>query len=201
MLKPLRILILAAFVGATAASAQNVLIQAIWVADNRWQEIVTDADAARLAKMPETRAAALREAQASPEFVSIAPLADAVTQPNAPEQLTGDWRCRTIKIGGLLPLTIYSYFDCTIRRDGDRLVIEKTTGSQRFTGELFASAIPGEFVYVGASNVGDEPPRIYGAGADHNQIGLLRQLGPDHLLLELPKPVFESNHDWIELVR
>ena len=198
MPKMIRVLVLAAVIGAPAALAQNA---AVWTEDNRWQEVVTDTDAARLANMPETRAAALREAEASREFPQIAALVDAPTQFGTVDQFVGTWRCRTIKIGGLLPLTIYSYFDCTIRRDGDRLVLEKTTGSQRFTGEFYASAIPGEFVYVGASNFGTDPPRAYGAEPDHNQIGLLRQLGPDHLLLELPKPVFESNHDWIEFVR
>jgi hypothetical protein len=200
MLKAIHLLVLVVALGARVALAQPATPE-LWTEDDRWEAIVTAFDAARLAKMPDTRAAALREAEAAPEFPQIAPLIDAPAQPGNIDQLLGNWRCRTIKIGGLLPLTIYSYFDCAILREGNELRLVKTSGSQRFTGTLYASALPGEFVYVGAANVGAEPPRAYNTNPDDNQIGVLRQLGPDHLLLELPKPIFESNHDWIELVR
>ncbi len=80
-------------------------------------------------------------------------------------------------------------------------VIEKTSGSQRFSGVLYAADAPGEYVYIGASTIWDEPRREYGDNVNDNQIGLLRRLGPSWLVLELPRPRRESNHDWIELVR
>ncbi|NGP16708.1 DUF4893 domain-containing protein [Devosia chinhatensis] len=46
----------------------------------------------------------------------------------------GTYQCRTLKLGGLLPLTVYGYFDCDVSGDGSR--IEKVSGSQRFTGTL-----------------------------------------------------------------
>ena len=76
MQRMIRVLVFAAVIGAPAGFAQN----AAWTEDNRWQEVVTDTDAARLANMPQTRAAALREAEGSPEFPQIAALVDAPTQ-------------------------------------------------------------------------------------------------------------------------
>ncbi|AVF03681.1 MULTISPECIES: DUF4893 domain-containing protein [Devosia] len=67
----------------------------------------------------------------------------------------GSYRCRTIKLGGLLPLTAYTQFACTVSNDGTR--IEKLTGSQRFSGDLLPSDGGGLF-YWGALHYGDETP-------------------------------------------
>ena len=111
----------------------------------------------------------------------------------------GDYRCRTIKLGGLLPLTAYGYFDCTISKGGSR--IEKTTGSQRFSGILRPT---GEAVfYRGALHYGDEQPIAYDADPERNQVGCIYGVagdGPPSYRLELPAPLFESTHDVIELV-
>ena len=111
----------------------------------------------------------------------------------------GDYRCRTIKLGGLLPLTAYDYFDCTISKGGTR--IEKTTGSQRFSGILRPA---GQAVfYRGALHYGDERPMAYDADPERNQVGCIYRVsgtGPEVYRLELPLPLFESTHDVIELV-
>ncbi len=111
----------------------------------------------------------------------------------------GNYRCRTIKLGGLLPLTVYGYFNCTVSADGTR--IDKTTGSQRFSGSLE----PGgdALFYRGALHYGDEQPIDYDADAERNQVGCLYSVagdGPRRYRLELPSPLFESTHDVIELV-
>ena len=111
----------------------------------------------------------------------------------------GDYRCRTIKLGGLLPLTAYSFFDCTISGSGTK--IEKLTGSQRFSGELLASQAGGHF-YRGALHYGDENPLPYREDGDRSQVGCLYRIEgkPVRYRLELPFPRFESTHDVIELV-
>lgn len=111
----------------------------------------------------------------------------------------GDYRCRTIKLGGLLPLTAYSFFDCRISGSGTK--IEKLTGSQRFSGELLASQAGGHF-YRGALHYGDENPRPYREDGDRSQVGCLYRIEgkPVRYRLELPFPRFESTHDVIELV-
>lgn len=109
--------------------------------------------------------------------------------------LDGRWLCRTVKLGGLLPLVIYGYFKCEIADQ----VIRKTIGSQRFSGRLYVAGE--EIVFLGASEDGDQEPIAYGADPDRDMIGVLRALGPDHLALELPSPRYESHHDIIEFVR
>lgn len=111
----------------------------------------------------------------------------------------GDYRCRTIKLGGLLPLTAYSFFDCRISGNGTK--IEKLSGSQRFSGELLAGQAGGHF-YRGALHYGDENPRPYREDGDRSQVGCLYRIEgkPVRYRLELPFPRFESTHDVIELV-
>lgn len=111
----------------------------------------------------------------------------------------GDYRCRTIKLGGLLPLTAYGYFACAISDDGSR--IDKLTGSQRFSGDLLPSDGGGLF-YWGALHYGDEAPMDYDAEAERSQVGCLYKVSgkPVRYRLELPFPRFESTHDVIELV-
>ena len=110
----------------------------------------------------------------------------------------GKYRCRTIKLGGLLPLVTYGYFDCAVSDKGT--VIEKLTGSQRFKGTLSPS--DGGFFYVGALHYGDEQPIAYDSNAERNQVGCLVKVNgkPVRYRLELPFPQFESTHDVIELV-
>lgn len=113
----------------------------------------------------------------------------------------GNYKCRTIKLGGISSLVSYSFFDCRVSLVADQLHIEKLTGSQRFTGSLFVQDTG--VAYKGASHYGYEEPRAYGQDVEHDQVGcLFDALGkPTSMILELPAPQFESLHDVIELVR
>lgn len=111
----------------------------------------------------------------------------------------GNYRCRTIKLGGLLPLVAYGYFNCTIAEGGTR--IDKTSGSQRFSGTL--TPADQAVFYKGALHYGDEQPMDYGQDAERDQVGCIYPLGDEQgprYRLELPSPQFESTHDVIELV-
>lgn len=111
----------------------------------------------------------------------------------------GDYRCRTIKLGGLLPLTAYGYFACTISGGGTR--IDKTSGSQRFSGSL--QPAEDALFYRGALHYGDEQPIAYNADPERNQVGCIYRVpgkGQPIYRLELPSPLFESTHDVIELL-
>jgi hypothetical protein len=119
---------------------------------------------------------------------------------NAPKTVPlGDYQCRTIKLGGLSALTAYSYFACRIFEDAGQLKIEKLTGSQRFTGDLYMQETG--VAYRGASHYGYEEPRQYEGTTDRDQVGCIYESNavPGTLLLELPQPHFESTHDIIEL--
>jgi hypothetical protein len=86
----------------------------------------------------------------------------------SPPRLTGTWRCRTIKLGGLTPTIVYSWFKCRISDRGGQLLFEKIGGSQRTSGTLYPDG--GGFVYLGASYVhyngaNEKPPHYSGTGA------------------------------------
>ncbi|UYN98751.1 MAG: DUF4893 domain-containing protein [Devosia sp.] len=111
----------------------------------------------------------------------------------------GAYRCRTIKMGGILPLTVYGFFACSVSEGGTR--IDKTTGSQRFSGTLYP--LEGAVFYRGALHYGNEGPMAYNADAERNQVGCIYRAPGDEITsyrLELPAPLFESVHDVIELV-
>jgi hypothetical protein len=161
---------------------------------------VTAADMARIAGLDQSRARGLAAALAWENAEERGLVSDLFSPGFAqPEGLAGAYQCRTIKLGGLLPLTVYGWFKCTIAAEDGGYAIRKTTGSQNFSGRLTASG--DGFLYRGASNYGDEAPRLYGDKADENQVGCLTAINgaPHHLLLELPSPPLESVHDVVEL--
>ena len=157
-------------------------------------------DAARLDNAQTTRLRAMGEALMAESAADRAALS-ALFAPGGEDLTTipdGKYRCRTLKLGGMLPLTVYGYFECAISDGGTR--IEKLTGSQRFTGTL--TSTDDGLTYIGALHYGDEAPQAYGADAERNQVGCLYHvtgLAPLYRL-EIPEPYFESRLDVIELV-
>jgi hypothetical protein len=111
----------------------------------------------------------------------------------------GKYRCRTVKLGGITPLVIYSWFECEISSADGELRIEKLTGSQRFSGTLTPSAEG--LTYVGALHYSDEGPRPYEGASERDQVGCMLKAFEDGtpFVLELPFPWLESFHDVILL--
>jgi hypothetical protein len=176
-----------------------------------WQDTASAFDANRLAKLSESKAKGLEEAEhgASPsDLASIHGVLDAAPGQASAGGLTGTWRCRTIKLGGMTPDVIYSWFRCRISDEGGALRFAKISGSQRMSGSLYPDQ-SGALVYLGASNVSNEPAHGYSGGGNSagaaatpdDQIGLLVSTGPGSARLELPYPVQESTFDVIELRR
>jgi hypothetical protein len=126
----------------------------------------------------------------------------------APE---GEWACRTLKLGGGLPLTVYGNFRCRITATGpERWRLVKETGSQRMEGEI----IPEEpfVLYLGVGYVQGGPATDYGGlppldqtpvepGQTVAQVGVFEQMGPDRARLLLPAPLLESDFDILYLTR
>jgi len=116
--------------------------------------------------------------------------------------LAGKYKCRTIKLGGIGPLVVYGWFSCEIgAKDGAQTIL-KTSGSQRFSGQLFAAG--NGLAYKGALHYGYESEvKNYGDDEKRDQVGCLSALDTRarHLVLELPMPYYESEHDVIEMVR
>jgi len=117
----------------------------------------------------------------------------------ADEIAPGDYLCRTIKAGGLSPLVIYQNFRCEVRTDGNGLVLEKLTGSQRSSGDLISTE--GGLVYRGALHYGNEDPIGYQGASERDQVACLARVNTDRpvYILEFPSPIFESFFDILTL--
>ena len=176
-----------------------------------WQDVASQFDQQRLARIDEVRAKAISEAQAGAPAGDLAIIRSVMgpgAGPASVSSLLGNWRCRTIKLGGITPDVIYSWFRCRISMRGGGPYLEKLTGSQFTNGYLYANG-DGSFVYLGASSVRGEPRHSYsGNGATagtpvtpDDQIGLLTKIGSGHLRIEFPYPIQESTMDVLELRR
>ncbi|HJS45397.1 MAG TPA: DUF4893 domain-containing protein [Rhizomicrobium sp.] len=171
-----------------------------------WQQDASAAEIDRLNQLPQIREAAIADAKAGDwrAVVRVMKLEARTIPANA---LTGNWRCRQIKLGLMSSTMVYDrWFTCTIRSTRGGLLLEKTGGSQRFAGFLYPEQ--GAWVYLGASSVRGESGHHYSGpspalGAQvtpDDQIGLLTGIGDNHLRLEIPA-VQESLLDVVEFAR
>ena len=123
------------------------------------------------------------------------------------EGLAGDWSCRTIKLGGITPLTVYNNFRCrmTLRLDG--FEFEKLTGSQRTRGLI--TFREGRAVYVGVGHVADAtpmdyadlPPDFRSDGRVQTDVAVFERISASHARLMFPSPANESHFDILDLTR
>jgi hypothetical protein len=179
-----------------------------------WQEQASRFDAQRLSRLDESRAKGLDEASRGAPAADLAVIHSVLDAPAveaSSSALEGNWRCRTIKLGGITPDVVYGWFRCRVSLKGGAPYFEKLTGSQRTSGFLYPQG--GGFVYLGASYVTaygppEKPPHYSGTGAaagapatPDDQIGLLSLLADGRARLELPYPRLESTFDVIELKR
>jgi hypothetical protein len=196
-------------VGVFAAAAAFAVCTT--AAQAGWRDVASKFDQQRLARLDEARTKAMGEAghgASARDLSIIRSVMDATGEATAVSSLLGNWRCRTIKLGGIAPDVIYSWFRCRIAMKGGGPYLEKLTGTQFTNGYLYPHD-DGRFVYLGASSVTGEPRHAYsGNGASagaaatpDDQIGLLSKIGPGHLRLEMPFPLQESTMDVLELKR
>lgn len=167
------------------------------------ERTLTPADKARIAAFDTARGEAIAEAEAGgnpSEVGALDGILSGKPQPILGVDIRGTYRCRTIKLGGTLPLTMYDWFSCRIDEDdlGYRLI--KTSGSQRLSGHFIDDSRT-RLLYYGAAHYADEKPRAYGKEADSDQVGYFYKVGPGRYRLELPLPRYESKFDIIELVK
>lgn len=121
--------------------------------------------------------------------------------------LAGDWKCRTIKLGGVAGLTVYTPFDCRITLRADGFDFEKLSGSQRTRGEI--TMRNGRAVYVGIGFVAGEDPPQYADLPDHflsdgtvqTDVAVLERVSDIRARLLFPAPAVESDFDILELTR
>ena len=172
------------------------------LADGEVQKLITAADKARLDKYGETRKAALEEAKAG-NPTEVKQLDALLARPLAAfsdKDLTGNWKCRTIKVGGLSPLVIYGWFKCKVTDDGSGWRLGKLTGSQRTTGRFFDDGEK-RAIYLGSFSVNDDPAKPYGSGPESNQVGYAFRNSATEWRIEFPAPYYESKLDIMEFKR
>ncbi len=199
--------------GKAEAAAFVALLLLSSVASAGWREDASPTDIQRLNALAESRTKGLDEAsRGNPaDLAAIHSVLQSGAAPASAAKPAGTWRCRTLKLGGITPDVVYSWFRCRISERGGRLFFEKLTGSQRTSGYLYPEGQ--SFVYLGASygtayGPAEKPPVYSGTGAaagaavtPDDQIGMLSLLYDGRARLELPYPVQESTFDVIELKR
>lgn len=165
--------------------------------------IITPADQKRLDDYEKTRAAAIAEARAGgnpAEFIGVEKLLGAKQLEFSGMDLTGNWRCRVVKLGENLPLVVYGWFKCKVTDDGSGWRLQKRTGSQRTKGRFYDDG-PTRLIYLGAGYIDGDMPPPYGAGPRSDQVGYAFRTGKDSWRIEFPEPYYESKLDVLELRR
>ena len=172
------------------------------LADGQVQKLITPADKVRLDKYGETRKAALAEAKAGnpAEVKQLDALLAKPLVSFSDKDLTGNWKCRTIKAGGLSPLVIYGWFKCKVTDDGSGWRLEKISGSQRTQGRFFDDGEK-RAIYLGSGSVNNDRAKPYGSGPQTDQVGYAFRTGASEWRVELPAPYYESKLDIIEFKR
>lgn len=185
-------LLLAFVFGASPASATGEI-----------ENLITGNDRQRLEKYDSVRTEALKEAHDRPADEQTGTLDKVITADPIPWQdmdLTGEWRCRTIKTGGLAQLIVYGWFKCRVTDDGSGWMLEKLTGSQRTKGRFFDESET-RMTYLGSFAVNDDPFPPYGSGPDNDQAGYAYRLNDNWWRIEFPAPRHESKLDILEFTR
>ncbi|HEY4191146.1 MAG TPA: DUF4893 domain-containing protein, partial [Mesorhizobium sp.] len=158
------------------------------LADGVVQKLITPADKARLDHYVETRKTALDEAKAgSPADVKAlnALLARRLVS-FSDKDLTGNWQCRTIKLGGDLgALVIYGWFECKVTDDGSGWLLEKTSGSQRTKGRFYDDGEK-RSIYLGSFYVSGDPVKPYASGPGTDQVGYAFRTDANEFRIEFP---------------
>ena len=172
-------------------------------ADGAIFRLLTPADKARLERFETVRSAAIAEARTRGAPADVAALDRALSgKPMSVRQFdpTGDWRCRTIKLGKSAGLVVYGWFRCRIVDDGAGWRLDKLNGSQRVSGRFYDDGET-RMILADALSLGDEPRQAYGRPGARNQAAYAVRPGPDRLRLEFPEPEFDSLFDIMELER
>ena len=163
---------------------------------------LSENDKQRLAKYAEIRAASIDVARTKGDAKDVKELNKILKGKRLSVRdfnPTGNWRCRTIKMNGILSLVVYGWFKCRIvEEDGWKLI--KTSGSQRTSGRFFDDGET-RMIFVGASHYSDEKPRAYGTDPDRDQVAVVTRPGKSRLRIEFPLPRYESKFDILELKR
>lgn len=175
------------------------------LADGAINKIITATDRERLTKLDASRQQGLDEAAgdaqtSASELASVEALFKKPTIPFAGFDMTGNWQCRTTKLGSFAPLIVYDWFRCRVTDDGSGWMLEKLSGSQKTKGRFYDDTDT-RLIYLGAGYVNDDPAPPYGKDPQSDQVGYAFRTGPNEWRIEFPDPPFESELDILEFRR
>ncbi|TDL81794.1 DUF4893 domain-containing protein [Palleronia sediminis] len=168
------------------------------------------ADLSRLDRFDEAAGEGLLAALSGGAQGDLALLTEALSGRAGPPAPSGDWSCRTIRLGGVAPLAVFAPFACRIEITGPtEWRFEKLTGSERSRGVI--ALTEGRAIYRGAGFTGDAPAGDYAdlpeglglsaPGETHRQVAVFEQTGPDAARLMFPFPVPGATFDILYLTR
>jgi hypothetical protein len=175
-------------------------------ADGEYPEMLSSVDRQKMAAYEDTRRSTLEfvRKHGAPADVKVV---DAAMAGNARklavDGITGDWRCRVIKLSKdqALPIVVYADFRCRIEDQDQGLWLDKLNGSQRTHGGFWDIG-EARMAYVGALALGDETGEPqYGESQERNQVGYLVPLSRTHMRLEFPQPGGEAGLEVLEFRR
>ena len=176
-------------------------------ATDNWRDYAKPADADRLSRLTGAWATGLKLANDkghAKELAALGALADPKAKVLAhPQPGPGDYRCRTVKLGGSLGFVSYPWFKCHVElTPGGDLVLTKVTGSQRTEGKFYPGTDT-RLIYLGGQAWGADEAKapVYGQDPRRDQIGVLERIGETRWRLALPWPRVESDLDLVELAR
>ena len=174
------------------------------------QQVLRPQGQSRLDRFDSIAGDALLRALAGGSAGDVAALTQALSgtpQVAFDESLNGDWRCRTMKLGGATALIVYSPFECRFSIRNDGFTFEKLTGSQLTRGNV--TMRDGRAVYVGMGYAAGEDPPAYtdlpqdfrSDGSSQADVAILERIAPDRARLMFPAPAVDSDFDILELTR
>ncbi|WP_158703124.1 DUF4893 domain-containing protein [Allosphingosinicella vermicomposti] len=174
------------------------------LAGSEWRVQATEDDRDRLRRWRSAFVEGLTQARAEGHGAAIA-AEGALLDPDAAIPFVdippGDYRCRTLKVGGAyLSYVAYPYFNCRIHKADGKMHFTTLDGSQRPIGILYPDGDTRR-IFLGTLQLGDEQRSFrYGDDRERDMAGILDRLDERRWRLLLPYPRFESTIDVIEIV-
>ena len=190
----------------SAVMAQPAVAASTQAEPHDWRLVADQADRDRLRRWRVTFLAALAKAKIK-HAAELAP-AGPLLQPDAaiddPLPPAGDYRCRTVKIGGKTGAVPDFVADpaqpCRIDEPEGTLRLRITQGPQRPHGLFYADGRT-RMVFLGTIQLGDESRAMrYGQDAERDLAGLLERIAPGRWRLIMPDPHWQSMLDVMEIV-
>lgn len=172
----------------------------------QWQQIATDADEDRIARMGLAWSEGLAEANKS-NSREVRAEGDLLLPRSAlerPDPTPGSYNCRLIKLGRSAPKTrafeSFKPFFCYVEIEDGLLTITKQTGSQRPAGRLWEDDDAKRLVFLGSLAKGAEDKTLaYGDDHERDLAGVVERIAPFKWRLVLPWPQDAAKLDVYEL--